>query len=102
MGVKVISNANAPFDWWGRVKCLSGPPTFHSAAFLSRGYFRAIRLPFFLSLYLSLSLSVGWLPRPATRKFSLDYWLPITIQLPIFQEIRILPTEELVVKQAPG
>lgn len=99
MGVKVISNANAPFDWWGRVKCLSGPPTFHSAAFLSRGYFRAIRLPFFLSLYLSLS----WLPKLATRKFSLDYWLPITIQLPIFQEIRILPTEgELVVKQAPG
>lgn len=36
------------------------------------------------------SLPVGWLPRPATRKFSLDYWLPITIQLPIFQEIRIL------------
>lgn len=48
MAVKVITNANAPFDWWGRVKCLSGPPTFHSAAFLSRGYFRAgrlIRLP---------------------------------------------------------
>lgn len=40
----------------------------------------------------SLSLSVGRLP--ATRKFSLDYWLPITIQLPIFQEIRILPIEQ--------
>lgn len=47
---------------------------------------------------LSFSLSVGRLP--ATRKFSLDYWLPITIQLPIFQEIRILPIEEPVVKQA--